>query len=58
MSKPIKLIATLALFAVIALVVYIAGELALSNSPLGALVPVGLLLAIIVVYIKIKEKQE
>ena len=58
MSKPIKLIATLALFAVIALIVYVAGELALSNSPLGALVPVGVLLAIIVVYIRIKDKQD
>lgn len=58
MSKPIKLIATLALFAVIAVIVYVAGELALSNSPLGALVPVGVLLAIIVVYIRIKDKQD
>lgn len=58
MSKPIKLIATLALFAIIALIVYVAGELALSNSPLIALAPVAALLAIIVVYIKIKDKQD
>ena len=58
MSKPIKLISTLAVFAIIALIVYVAGELALSNSPLAALVPVGVILAIIVVYIRIKDKQD
>ncbi|MFT5839173.1 MAG: hypothetical protein ACI9UT_001675 [Flavobacteriales bacterium] len=58
MSKPIKLISALVLSVVIALIVYVAGELALSNSPLAALVPVGVLLAIIVVYIRIKDKQD
>ena len=58
MSKPIKLIATLGLFAAIAFIVYVAGELALSDSPLGALVPVAILLAIIVVYIRLKDKQD
>ena len=58
MSKLIKLIATLALFAIIALIVSVAGELALSNSPLGALAPVAALLAIIVLYIRIKDKQD
>ena len=57
MSKPIKLIATLGLFATIAFIVYVAGELALSDSPIGALVPVVVLLAIIVVYIRLKDKQ-
>jgi 1,4-dihydroxy-2-naphthoate octaprenyltransferase len=58
MNKPMKLLTTLGLFAGIATVVYIAGELALSGSPLGALVPVGLLLFIVVLYIKLNEKKD
>ncbi|MFQ3236110.1 MAG: 1,4-dihydroxy-2-naphthoate octaprenyltransferase [Paraglaciecola sp.] len=57
MNKSIKLLTTLGLFAGIALIVYIAGELALSNSPLGALVPVGVLLLIIVLYIRLNDKK-
>jgi uncharacterized protein with PQ loop repeat len=57
MSKPIKLFTTLGLFAGIALIVYIAGELALSDYPLIALVPVGLLLLIIMLYIRVNDKK-
>jgi 1,4-dihydroxy-2-naphthoate octaprenyltransferase len=58
MNKPIKLLTTLGLFAGIALIVYIAGKLALSNSPLGALVPVGVLLLIIILYIRLNDKKD
>jgi 1,4-dihydroxy-2-naphthoate octaprenyltransferase len=58
MNKSMKVFAMLGLFAVIAAIVYIAGELALSDSPLGALVPVGLLLLIIVAYIRFNDKKE
>ena len=58
MNGPMKIFATLGLFAAIAVIVYIAGELALSNFPLGALVPVGVLLLIIVAYIRINDKKE
>jgi hypothetical protein len=57
MSKPMKLFTTLGLFAGIALIVYIAGELALSDSPLIALAPVGLLLLIIMIYIWVNDKK-
>ena len=58
MNKPMKLFTTLGLFAGIALIVYIAGQLALSDSPLGALVPVGVLLLVIVLYIRVNDKKD
>ncbi|MFQ3220620.1 MAG: 1,4-dihydroxy-2-naphthoate octaprenyltransferase [Paraglaciecola sp.] len=58
MNKAMKVLTTLGLFAGVALIVYIAGELALSNSPLGALVPVGVLLLIIIVYIRLNDKKD
>jgi 1,4-dihydroxy-2-naphthoate octaprenyltransferase len=58
MNKPTKLFTTLGLFAAIAVIVYVAGELALSNSPLGALVPVGVLLSIIVIYVRLNDKKD
>jgi uncharacterized protein with PQ loop repeat len=58
MNKPMKIFTTLGMFAGIALIVYIAGQLALSDSPLGALVPVGLLLMIIILYIRINDKKD
>jgi len=58
MNKPMKLFTTLGLFAGIALIVYFAGELAMSDSPLGALVPVGLLLLIIIFYIRVNDKKD
>ena len=58
MNKPMKLFTTLGLFAGIALIVYIAGQLALSDSPLGALVPVGILLLVIVLYIRANDKKD
>ena len=53
-----KLFTTLGLFAGIALIVYIAGQLALSDSPLGALVPVGILLLVVVLYIRANDKKD
>ncbi|WP_297823787.1 hypothetical protein [uncultured Paraglaciecola sp.] len=58
MNKPTKLFTTLCLFAGIALIVYIAGQLALSDSPLGALVPVGILLLVVVIYIRVSDKKD
>jgi len=53
----VKITSVIAILAMIALVVYAAGEFALSGSPLFALLPVGILLAAIVIYIRFKEKQ-
>ena len=53
-----KIFTTLGMFAGIALIVYVAGQLALSDSPLAALVPVGLLLMIIILYIRINDKKD
>jgi uncharacterized protein with PQ loop repeat len=58
MNKPMKIFTTLGMFAGIALIVYVAGQLALSDSPLAALVPVGLLLMIIILYIRINDKKD
>jgi hypothetical protein len=58
MNKAMKLFTTLGLFAGIALIVYIAGQLALSDSPLGALVPVGILLLVVVLYIRVNDKKD
>jgi hypothetical protein len=58
MNKPLKIIATLCVFAVVAGLVYVAGESALSGSPLLALVPVGVVLFAIVAYIRFTDKQD
>lgn len=58
MNKTIKLIATLCAFAAIAFVVYLAGDLAMSDSPILALVPVGVLLFSIILYIRLKDKED
>ncbi|MFT6284755.1 MAG: peptidoglycan/LPS O-acetylase OafA/YrhL [Arenicella sp.] len=58
MNKSMKILSTFGLFAVIAVIVFIAGELALSDFPLSALAPVGLLLLIIVAYIRLNDKKE
>jgi len=57
MKKGIKLLLVVASFAAIALGVYIAGETALSSSPIMALIPVAVLLVIIVFYIRYQDKQ-
>lgn len=57
MNRVIKLISALGLFAGIALLVYIAGNIALSGSPLVALVPVSVVLLIIVFYIRYNDKK-
>lgn len=57
MNLFVKIISVVAIFAVIALLVYVAGEFALSGSPLLALLPVGFLLIAIVIYIRRKERQ-
>jgi hypothetical protein len=54
-----KLLNVTALFVAlvsIALMVYIAGESALSSSPIVALLPVGLVLLCIVLYIRYHDK--
>lgn len=56
MNKYLTLIVVLGAFAIIALLVYVAGEMALSNSPLLALVPVAIVISVIVFYIKKSEK--
>ena len=52
--KKLKAVLILAItFISIAIVVYFAGQLALSNSPAYALIPAGFLLASILVYAKL-----
>ncbi|MFT4653886.1 MAG: hypothetical protein ACJA0G_000930 [Kangiellaceae bacterium] len=58
MNKFIKLIASLCAFVAIGYGVYQAGELAMSGSPILALIPVGVLLFGIVLYIRLKDKQD
>ena len=58
MNKPLKLLSTLGAFAVVAGLVYVAGEMALSDSPLLALAPVALVLSIIFVFIRMNDKQD
>jgi NADH:ubiquinone oxidoreductase subunit 6 (subunit J) len=58
MKKNIKFIVSLGGFALIALLVYIAGHFALSGSPILALVPVALVLGAIVFYIKWNERED
>jgi hypothetical protein len=58
MNKPLKLFVTLGAFAVVAGLVYVAGEMALSDSPLLALAPVTLVLLITIVFIRMNDKQD
>jgi hypothetical protein len=58
MNKFIKLIASLCAVVAIGYGVYQAGELAMSGSPILALIPVGVLLFGIVLYIRLKDKQD
>lgn len=55
MNKPLKLVLTLAAFVAIASLVYLAGYLSLSTTPLIALLPVAIILVGIVFYIRINE---
>lgn len=54
----VKIITVIGVLVLIALVVYAAGAFALSGSPLLALIPVGVLLTAIVLYIRAKERQK
>ncbi|MFQ3206834.1 MAG: hypothetical protein ACI9IT_000975 [Glaciecola sp.] len=56
MKKIIKLIATLGVFAGVAFLVYIAGQFALSGSPIVALLPVAVILGLIVLYVRLNDK--
>lgn len=58
MNMFVKIITVIGVLGLIALVVYAAGEFALSGSPLLALIPVGALLTVIVLYIRAKERQK
>ncbi len=58
MNKLIKFFLTLVLFSGVALLVFIAGNFALSGSPLIALIPVSIVLFIIVMYIQYNEKKD
>ncbi|GAB55914.1 hypothetical protein GPUN_1798 [Glaciecola punicea ACAM 611] len=57
MQKALKLVATVAAFVAIAYIVFLAGDLAMSR-PLLALIPVAVLLFSVVVYVRIKDKQD
>ena len=57
MNKPIKLIAMLIAFAGIAFLVNVAGELALSDKPLIAMLPVGAVLLVILLYIRFSNEK-
>nr|WP_297348371.1 hypothetical protein [uncultured Glaciecola sp.] len=58
MKKMIKLIATLGVFAGVAFLVYTAGQFALSGSPIVALLPVAIILVLIVLYVRLNDKQD
>jgi len=58
MNKPLKLLTTLGAFALVAGLVYVAGEMALSASPVLALAPVALVLSIIILFIRLNDKQD
>jgi len=58
MNKGMKLFLTLCVFASVAVLVYFAGESALSDSPILALVPVGVVLFCIVLYIRFSDKKD
>lgn len=58
MNKPIKLLAGLCAFAGIAVLVYVAGEMALSDSPLTALLPVAVVLFVVVLYVRLNDKSD
>lgn len=57
MNKPTKLIATLIAFAGIAFLVHVAGELALSDKPLIAMLPVAAVLLVVLLYIRFSNKK-
>ena len=57
MKSSMKFLLVIASFITIALVVYIAGETALSNTPVLALLPVATLLIAILLYIRFQDKQ-
>ncbi|MFT4732194.1 MAG: hypothetical protein ACI89W_001217 [Gammaproteobacteria bacterium] len=58
MKKIIKLITMLGVFSGVAFLVYIAGEFALSGSPIVALLPVAVILGLIVLYVRLNDKQD
>jgi len=58
MNKPLKLLGTLGAFAVVAGLVYVAGEMALSDAPLFALAPVAVVLSIIILFIRVNDKKD
>ncbi|MBP2280571.1 hypothetical protein RCH20_000274 [Psychrobacter sp. PL15] len=58
MKKLIKLLTMLGAFAAVAALVYVAGETALSGSPLMALVPVTIILTLTILYIRLSDKRE
>lgn len=58
MDKSIKLLAMLVAFTAISALVYVAGKTALSGSPLVALVPVTIILAAIILYIRLNDERE
>ena len=58
MNKLPKFISTLGLFAGVALLVYLAGSISMSGSPLLALLPVSVVLIFIVFYIRYNDKKD
>jgi hypothetical protein len=58
MSKLINVIAILCAFVAIAFGVFKAGELAMSGEPILALIPVGILLTSVVIYIRWRDKKD
>ena len=58
MKKIIKIITMLGVFSGVAFLVYIAGEFALSGSPIVALLPVAVILGLIVLYVRLNDKQD
>lgn len=58
MNKSLKIIAMLCAFAGIGYLVFLAGEMVLAGSTLGALMPVGAVLLIVVVYIRLRDSRD
>jgi hypothetical protein len=58
MNKLVKFFVMLVLFSIVASLVFVAGDFAMSGSPLIALIPVSVILIAVVTYIQYNDKRK
>jgi hypothetical protein len=58
MNKLVKFFVMLVLFSIVASLVFVAGDFAMSGSPLIALIPVSVILIAVVAYIQYNDKRK